>query len=513
MYDTIIIGGGLGGLASGAILAQQGMHVCVLEQHTQAGGCLQSFTREGDTFDTGFHCVGGLRPGEVLYPFFRALRLLDLPWLRMDESAFEEVILGDKNYFIAQGYRRFIKTLAHEFPHEEAGLRTFVKMLRSVGQTLPKLFDEEETARRRTRKLFSHSAHNFLYKTIRDPQLRRVIAGASLKMEPHAPTLPLYTFAQIHNSFIQSAWRLRGGGMQIVRRLIEQIEAAGGTVRTNARVTRLIGKSGRITAAELANGEQIEARFFISDIHPAQTLALVDTENRLMRQAYRRRVNELQNTFGFFTLQIHTPYGSMPYFNRNISVFDEGVDPWDITMDRTKQRTLDSGVLISCRPSEMPKGRFTTSVDILLPIPNHLYQSTFAQFAAQEGYSALPAYQLTKKICSALSLVSAMKHIPRMPPTLENFTYTASSPLTYLRYTGTPNGSAYGIRKDYREPLRTLLPPRTPIPNLLLTGQNLNVHGVLGVTVTAFLTCAELLSRPVVRRMLEGLEELEEEEA
>ena len=184
MYNTIIIGGGLGGLASGAILAQQGMHVCVLEQHTQAGGCLQSFTREGDTFDTGFHCVGGLRPGEVLYPFFRALRLLDLPWLRMDESAFEEVILGDKNYFIAQGYRRFIKTLAHEFPHEEAGLRTFVKMLRSVGQTLPKLFDEEETARRRTRKLFSLSAYDFLHKTIHDPQLRRVIAGASLKMEP-----------------------------------------------------------------------------------------------------------------------------------------------------------------------------------------------------------------------------------------------------------------------------------------------------------------------------------------
>jgi all-trans-retinol 13,14-reductase len=39
----------------------------------------------------------------------------------------------------------------------------------------------------------------------------------------------------------------------------------------------------------------------------------------------------------------------------------------------------------------------------------------------------------------------------------------------------------------------TILTPRTPVPNLLLTGQSLNLHGVLGVSVTAFFTCAEIL--------------------
>ena len=74
------------------------------------------------------------------------------------------------------------------------------------------------------------------------------------------------------------------------------------------------------------------------------------------------------------------------------------------------------------------------------------------------------------------------------------FHYT-SSPLTYRDYTGTWEGSVYGIQKDYNNPLKTLILPRTHIKNLLLTGQNINVHGVVGVTIGAFLTCSELLGK------------------
>ena len=63
-----------------------------------------------------------------------------------------------------------------------------------------------------------------------------------------------------------------------------------------------------------------------------------------------------------------------------------------------------------------------------------------------------------------------------------------STPLTWHDYTLTPQGSAFGIRKDYRQPLLTMLSPRTPIPNLLLTGQSIHVHGLEGVTMTALQT-------------------------
>lgn len=57
-----------------------------------------------------------------------------------------------------------------------------------------------------------------------------------------------------------------------------------------------------------------------------------------------------------------------------------------------------------------------------------------------------------------------------------------------------PGGSAYGIRKDCRQPLLTMLSPRTPLSNLLLTGQNVMLHGLEGVAMTARQTCDIVLN-------------------
>ena len=77
-----------------------------------------------------------------------------------------------------------------------------------------------------------------------------------------------------------------------------------------------------------------------------------------------------------------------------------------------------------------------------------------------------------------------------------------STPLTWCDYVATPDGSAYGIRKDYHQPLMTILSPRTSIPNLLLTGQSLVVHGLQGVTQTAFNTCSEILGKDYIQQIL-----------
>ncbi len=497
MHDIIIIGSGLGGLASGAILARRGMSVCVLEQHTQAGGCLQSFRRGGATFDTGFHCVGGLRPGEVLHPYFRHLRLLDLPWVQMDEACFEEIHIGDDVYAFAQGRERFIETLAERFPTERAGLEAFMDMLESTGHSLAHLFDDADTARAHTRERFGQSAYAFLQRTIADPRLRSVLSGASMKMELHADALPLYTFAQINNSYIQSAWRLRGGGEPIVRRLVEQIEAAGGTVRTRARVARLIAADGRLTAAELSDGERVEGRTFISDIHPALTVGLIPSDSGLLRRVYRQRIESLRNTFGFFTLHVHAPDTPIPYLNRNVSIYDGYESLWH--NDRSE---ISPSYLISCRPPDTPDSRTVTTLDVLHPITPRI--NSLLPWDTKH-YAQNPRYTAWKSVSAELCEQRLREHVA-LPPGFTIERVTTSTPRTYHRYTGTPYGSAYGIRRDCRDLPRTLLSPRTPIPNLLQTGQSVNVHGVLGITVTAFLTSAELLGRETVRRMLVGEE-------
>ena len=68
-----------------------------------------------------------------------------------------------------------------------------------------------------------------------------------------------------------------------------------------------------------------------------------------------------------------------------------------------------------------------------------------------------------------------------------------STPLTWRDYTGTPDGSMYGVRKEYSRPLETTILPRTKIPHLFFTGQNTNLHGILGVTIGAVMTCGEIV--------------------
>ena len=137
-YDVIVIGAGLGGLECGYLLSRAGRRVLVLERGTQPGGCLQSYRRDGLSFDTGFHYVGGVGEGESLYPVFRYLGLADLPWQRMDK-AFDLVTIGGRTFPIMQGFDAFVEALTAEFPAEREALRRYADLLQEV---LRRQFDE-----------------------------------------------------------------------------------------------------------------------------------------------------------------------------------------------------------------------------------------------------------------------------------------------------------------------------------------------------------------------------------
>lgn len=68
---------------------------------------------------------------------------------------------------------------------------------------------------------------------------------------------------------------------------------------------------------------------------------------------------------------------------------------------------------------------------------------------------------------------------------------------------GTDDGSVYGIIKDYKDPLKTFISPRTKLDNLLLTGQNINLHGILGVSISAIVTCSVLLGMTELIKKIE----------
>ena len=75
--EVIVIGGGLGGLFTAAILSHEGYVVTVLEKNATAGGGLQTFRRCGFTFETGMHTLGGFNEGGSLDKICRYLGIRD----------------------------------------------------------------------------------------------------------------------------------------------------------------------------------------------------------------------------------------------------------------------------------------------------------------------------------------------------------------------------------------------------------------------------------------------------
>lgn len=480
-YDAVIIGSGLGGLECAHILSKAGMSVLLLERGTQAGGCLQSYRRHELAFDTGFHYVGGLDEGQSLHSAFRHLGLLRLPWQRLDNH-FDRVTIGNQTINFAQGYDAFVETLTAAFPAERDALNKYADMLKQCGEQQFDALNPQTGESSLLSRLFETSAYQYLTETFHDPLLINVLCGTSLKMELRKESLPLFTFAHGNGSFIESSWRLKGDGSLIVNSLVDGIRMHGGEIICNTEVRELVEKDGKLMHAVCSNGEIYEGNIFISNIHPAVTCNLVKQSSR-MKKVYRSRITHLENTFGMFTVSLRIKPQTLRYFNWNQYIYKEP-DVWAFHLKNNPV----SGVLVSCRIPE-DGSKYVQQVDLLTP----MNWSECEQWSHTEVGRRGEDYKAMKKRVADECITLAERFIPGLRDRITGC-YT-STPLTYRNYTLTPEGSAYGLRKDFRNPIITLLSPRTPIPNLLLTGQNLMLHGLHGVTMTALFTCAEVLGK------------------
>jgi phytoene dehydrogenase-like protein len=86
-YDAIVIGSGIGGLTTAAILAKlRHQRVLVLERHYVPGGFTHEFKRpDGRKWDVGVHYVGDLGPASPMRAIFDYVSDGDVQWIRMPE--------------------------------------------------------------------------------------------------------------------------------------------------------------------------------------------------------------------------------------------------------------------------------------------------------------------------------------------------------------------------------------------------------------------------------------------
>lgn len=488
-YDVVIVGSGLGGLACGTILAKEGYKVCILEKNKQIGGNLQTYVRDRVIFDSGVHYVGGLNKGQNLYQLFQYLGIMDkLKIKKMDEDVFDAIVFeGDPVvYKYAQGYDNFIRTMVTYFPGEEEALTKYCAAIKEVCGKFP-LYNlrsggglfEKMTALEMDTKTFLESITS-------NKKLQNVLAGNNLLYAGVAYKTPFYVHALIVNSYIESSYRFINGGSQISKYLSREIHSRGGKIIKHVKVTRLVEADGQLVYAESEKGNRYYGKYFISNIHPAQTLDML--ESTLIKKAYRNRIKSLENSISTFYVNAVMKKDCFRHLNHNYYYFEQN-DPWGV-LNYTKENWPLGFALFFATSAEDEE--YTEGVTIMAYMRFEDVQKWEHTFnTVSDESSRGEDYEEFKKQKAEILMNMVERQFPGFKSCIKS--YTTATPLSARDYIGTEDGSLYGLTKDYRDPLKSFISPRTKIPNLLLTGQNLNLHGVLGVTVSAVLTASQLL--------------------
>lgn len=487
-FDVVIIGSGLGGLACGTILAKEGYKVCILEKNNQIGGTLQTFVRDRIIFDSGVHYVGGLDQGQNLHTLFRYLGIMDKLKLRkMDEDVFDAIVFeGDpKVYKYAQGYENFIQTLLKDFPGEEVAIRKYCDGIKEVCSKFP-LYNLRSGDYFEKVGVLEIDTQTFLESLTPNRKLQNVLAGTSLLYAGVPYKTPLYVHALVINSYIESSWRFVDGGSQIARHLSREILSRGGEILKHQNVVRLVEEHGKLVYAETDGGKKYHGDLFISNVHPARTIEM--TESDMLKKAYRTRLKSLENSISTFYVNVVLKKNSLKYINHNYYYFAEN-DAWCVLNYTQDNWPRGYAMFFTASSRDDEYAEAVTLMTYMRYEDVAQWADTFNTVAREESRGE--EYENFKRERAEQLFDVVEKKFPGFKGAIE--TYYTATPLSVRDYIGTSDGSLYGIVKDYREPMKTFISPRTKIPNLYLTGQNLNLHGVLGVTVSSVLTCSEIL--------------------
>ena len=482
-FDFIIIGSGIGGLVSGIVLAKEGHSVCILEKNHKAGGNLQAFERDGYKFSTGLHYIGSMDEGQTLHRFFKYLGILpDLKLKQLDKEGYDRIVFGEEEtyYNLAQGWDRFKDSLTRQFPEEKAAIEGYVEIVRETIRSIP-LYDLE-TAGSFNLDLsrLNRCTMSYLSSITQNQRLQHVLAGANSVYHGAAHRTPLYIHSCIRNSFVSSAWKVSGGSDHLTEVLLKAFSACGGTIVTDAPVKGFSIDNHKIEGVILKDGRKYSGKQFISNMHPAATLKLTGLEK--IRAGFRNRIESLENTAGFFTLYL--VFAEDFFLNLNYNLFQYFHD--DYFTDQLAESDWPHSYVIYT-PFYEEGQKFTRTASIISFMKNEECQKWVDLQPDQRGQD----YYDFRDMKAERLLDAVEKRYPGIRKGIEK--YYVSTPVTFKDFTGSPEGSGYGILKDCKDPVRSIVLPRTKIPNLYFTGQNLNIHGILGTTTSAFITCSEFV--------------------
>lgn len=489
-YDVVVVGSGLGGLVSAIILAKEGYKVCVLEKNNQFGGNLQTFVRDKTIFDTGIHYIGGLSEGQNLYKYFQYLGIIDdLKLKKMDENGFDIVSFEDTNeeFPHAQGYENFMHQLSKFFPEERNDIETYCKIVKETCELFP-LYNLEWEGKYDSNVLAINAKKQIDDLTL-NSKLRAVLAGTNFLYAGVGDKSPFYVHALSVNSYIQSAYRCINGGSQITKLLIKQLKKYGGEVYKYKEAIEYEVVDQKVQSVTMKDGSSVQADYFISNIELKTTIKMVGETH--FRKAYCKRIDSLEGSLSAFSLYIVFKPQTFKYLNHNYYHFKNSDDVWGAHQytEESWPKAFMASMNASSKQEIWADGMtFITYMKYEdLKTWEHTFNTTAQKNDRGETYEDFKARK-TEKFLTQIEL-----KFPGIRACIQSV--HSSTPLSYRDYIGGHQGNMYGYVKDSEDPMKTFIASKTKLDNLLLTGQSVTMHGVLGVTIGAVVTCSEILGK------------------
>ncbi|MFI6213454.1 phytoene desaturase family protein [Nocardia brasiliensis] len=466
-YDAIVIGAGNAGLTAAATLQRSGLRTLLLERHNVPGGAGTSFRRGRFEFEVALHQLSGVAAegqhrSVALRELFRRVGALDRLELVQQSDLCRVVVPGVYDVRLPPDWQGATKALEAAFPGNRERIERFFGLVKGVAmwnmvasrgllaldKLGPTLF---ENALRPLRDVLDDH--------FQDEGIKSVLGSYWVYLGMPPSRLPFQEMAMMLYGYLElKPWHVRGGSQAMSAAVLESFRAAGGEVRFNTRVDRIRTEHGVVRAVVLADGTEVTAPQVVSNASAPITyrmLADEDVPASVSAELGLRRV-------GVSAVVIHLGLAATPAelgITSGTTLVNIGTDD-DYLYEGTRSLSPARGVCVSCFDVD-PIG-FAPDGASHVAIVTLQYGAAWERLAPRDYAAAKYAYA-----DSMLRL--AEQAAPGIRDAIEEA--EVASPLTVMRYLGTPGGAIYGYEKDTTDVWQLRgLDRESQVPGLHLAG-------------------------------------------